>query len=337
MTVINFENSSYEEVRAARERAATQIEYRRLEFIELLYRGYDTEEALEIKLVSRASFYRWVKLFNEQGLSGLTPKRSPGRPRKISEELGVEIVELIRDPEQAGEHHWTALKLHGYLQQSYEVKFSYRTLVRCLHDREIKRIVPRRTPFKQDPELREKFLSELNKLYQNEENNVYFLDESGFEGDPKPRKEWVPPGVKAATHYLGDHIRTNVIGAVAPRTGELLAFTVPYVDTAVFKTFLNHVQQQTLDLRNVYLVLDNASWHTTPSVVWGNIIPVFLPPYSPDLNPIEQLWNHLKSSYLGNKAAKSFDDLENRLCNALLAMIKAPQKIQSLCKPKLAL
>jgi transposase len=337
VTGINFENSSYGEVIAARDRAATQVEYRRLDFFGLLFRGYEAEEAMEIMLVSRASYYRWVKLFNEQGLSGLTPKRSPGRPRKISEELGVEIVELIRDPSIAGEYHWTALKLHGYLQQGYEIKFSYRTLVRCLHEREVRRIVPRRKPFKQDTELRERFLIELNALYQNKKNNLYFLDESGFEGDPKPRKEWVPPGYKASTHYLGDHIRTNVIGAVAPRTGELLAFAVPYVDTGVFQTFINHVRQQTAHLKNVYLVLDNASWHTTTSIEWGEIKPIFLPPYSPDLNPIEQLWNHLKASYLGNKAAKTFDELDERVCNALLAMIKQPDKIRSLCSPKLAL
>lgn len=337
MTGIDFENSSYEEVIAARDRAATQVEYRRLDFFGLLYRGYEPEEAMEIMLVSRASCYRWVKLFNGQGLSGLTPKRSPGRPRKICDELGVEIVELIREPGQAGESHWTALKLHGYLQQSYEVKFSYRTLVRCLHEREVKRIVPRRKPLKQDPELRKQFLLELSALYQNEKNNIYFLDESGFEGDPKPRKEWVPPGHKASTHYLGDHIRTNVIGAVAPRTGELLAFAVPYVDTDVFQIFIDHIKQQTATLKNVYLVLDNASWHTTASINWGNIKPIFLPPYSPDLNPIEQLWNHLKASYLGNKAAKTFDELDERICKALLAMIQQPDKIRSLCKPKLAL
>jgi len=337
VTVINLENSSYEEVIAARDRAATQIEYRRLDFFGLLFRGYEAEEALEIMLVSRASYYRWAKLFNEQGVSGLTPKGPPGRPRKISEELGVVIIDLIREPEQAGEYHWTAFKLYGYLRESYRVEFSYGTLVRCLHRSNVKRIVPRRKPLKQDPEFREKFILELNTLYQNNKNNVYFLDESGFEGDPKPRKEWVPPGHNPATHYLGDHIRTNVIGAVAPKTGELLAFTVPYVDTTVFQTFIDHFQKQTTHLENVYLVLDNASWHTTSGVRWGDITPIFLPPYSPDLNPIEQLWNHLKSSYLGNKAAKSFDELEDRVCSALLAMINAPEQIQSICKPKLAL
>jgi transposase len=50
--------------------------------------------------------------------------------------------------------------------------------------------------------------------------------------------------------------------------------------------------------KTIYLVLDNASWHKTKKLNWYHIEPLYLPPYSPDFNPIERLWQHLKSNYL---------------------------------------
>ena len=126
---INFENSTGEEVLAAMERASTQKEYRRLELIELLYRGYEPVDARKILRISVATYYRWINLFNEQGVSGLTPKPKSGRTSKISEELGAEIVELMKTPSTYGETHWTAIKLHGHLKKEHEIDFSYKTFL----------------------------------------------------------------------------------------------------------------------------------------------------------------------------------------------------------------
>jgi len=305
-----LENSSYEEVRMARDRAATQTEYRRLDFFLLQYRGYDAEEASEIMDISRASYYRWVNLFNEGGVSSLIPHRSPGRPAKVTQELKAELVSLVIEPEKGGESCWTAIKLHGFLKSKYAINFSYRSLVRYLHECEIRQVVPRRMPLNQDQDKRKEFLEILKSIYEDPENNVYFLDESGFEGDPKPRRRWVPKGHNPKTHYLGAHIRTNVIGAVAPRTGELFSYVVPFVDTGVFQVFLDDFNQATSNLENVYVVLDNASWHGSARVNWGKVKPLFLPAYSPDLTPIEQRWNIIKSSYLGDQQASTYDELD---------------------------
>ncbi|MDA8406893.1 MAG: transposase [Deltaproteobacteria bacterium] len=77
------------------------------------------------------------------------------------------------------------------------------------------------------------------------------------------------------------------------------------------------VQDRSLLIRKNILILDNASWHRGDEISWGNFEPVFLPAYSPDLNPIERLWLVMKSEWLSDFFAKSKDQLIDRICLAL--------------------
>jgi transposase len=276
--VFELENATYEEVVAARDRAKTRQEYTRFFLLESVYRGNDLDEVMEILSVSRATCYRWVKRFNDRGIDGLTPKRSPGRPPKIDESLGAKIISLVADPESVQELHWTAVKLHGYLKNEFQAQFSYCTLWRYLYDNDVRFRVPRKMPTEQDSQERQLFLEKLRIAYESPTNSIYFLDEAGFEGDPKPRRQWIVAGKEKPVGYTGDHIRTNVIGSVAPKTGDFFSLIVPYVDQSVFQQYLDHLAKHTRGDNQVIVVLDNASWHKSPSLNWHHMHPLFLPP-----------------------------------------------------------
>ena len=66
--------------------------------------------------------------------------------------------------------------------------------------------------------------------------------------------------------------------------------------------------------RQILLVLDNASWHKPKRLNWHHIKPLYLPPYSPDLNPIEILWKVLKDRFFSDWYAKTLEQLEQRVC-----------------------
>lgn len=99
-------------------------------------------------------------------------------------------------------------------------------------------------------------------------------------------------GSRPTQGYYGGHVRQNVVGAVSPETGQLVSLIVPHCDTEVFQLFLDVMASEVPKKRNkkVILVLDNASWHKAKSLNWHHIEPVYLPPYSPDFNPIERFW-----------------------------------------------
>lgn len=94
-------------------------------------------------------------------------------------------------------------------------------------------------------------------------------------------------------------------------------------------THLQHISELVGPERHVVLVLDNAGWHIAKALkVPGNITLLPLPPYSPELNPIERLWAYLKSHYLSNQVFKDYDDLFEKVKTAWLELDE--QRLQSL-------
>jgi transposase len=74
--------------------------------------------------------------------------------------------------------------------------------------------------------------------------------------------------------------------------------------------------------------MDNASWHKRKTTNWHNWQPMYLPPYSPDLNPIERIWLTMKARWFNNHVCKNEEKLLERLDQAILDVIDNPEKIQ---------
>ncbi|MBK1833622.1 IS630 family transposase [Roseibacillus ishigakijimensis] len=310
---------------------------KRLNAIHLLLCGASFELALAHNAVSERCLQKWIKTFNERGIDGITYKPRSGRPRVLPpESVRQQIIPLIDEPQKAGQDHWTAVKLCGYLRDEKALELSYSTLVRYLHEHDYARRIPRPMPEPPDREQwqnqREAFANELLELLEAPHTRVFFGDEAGFEGDPRPRQRWVKRGSRPTQGYYGGHIRQNVVGAVEPATGQLVSLIVPHNDTKVFQAFLDTMAREVPDEeKDVWLVLDNASWHKSKSLNWHHIKPRFLPPYSPDFNPIERLWQHLKSHYLAGFLTKSGLELADKLEASIRSLLSTPETLQSVC------
>ena len=187
-------------------------------------------------------------------------------------------------------------------------------------------------PAKQDDELRKAYLERFSKLQQDSDVDIWFLDETGIEGDPRPRRRWAKKGSTPTIPYTGNHIRMNVCGMVCPRSGEFIALEFDFMDRVAFQAFLDFANEKIRDYPKRQLVIcDNASWHKVKSLNWGSLEVVFLPPYSPDFNPIERLWLRLKSDYFFDFIAKSHDALIERLDFALSELMTQAKRVTSIC------
>ena len=239
---VNWENTTAEEISIAKRCAPTQQGFIRYQALEFLSKGLTIEETAEYSDRSERTIRRWISLFNESGLDGLALKGYAGQPRKIeAEKFRAEYIPLLLAPEKVGESHWTALKFYGYLREEFHEEFGYSTLLRYLDENEIALRYPRRWPEQQDAKKRKAFLSELSALVSDEANSLWFADEAGFEGDPRPRRVWVKKGSKPKVPYRGNHIRHSVVGAVNPKSGEFFSLVVPHSDRDVFQVFLNEL------------------------------------------------------------------------------------------------
>src|SRR5262245_25511652 len=276
----------------------------------------------------------WIEMFNRGGIDALITKPRPGRPRKAKlERVRDLVVPVLENPAQAGQVHWTGVKLHGYLKEQLQMELGYSTALRWLHQLDFHLRVPQPWPERQNEVDRKNFLEELGALCADEHIQLWFGDECGVEGDPRPRRRWVQPGKRRTVPYLGDHIRQSVMGAVAPQQGQLFSLIVDGVDTDVFQFFLDEMAKAVPKKDGVrqLLILDNASWHKAARLNRHHFELKYLPAYSPDFNPIERLWLRLKADWFWDFIARTPQELTQRLCIALDSFIDDPAKTASTC------
>lgn len=316
------------------EAAPNKRSYVRLNAIRLLLSGQSRKAVCEIFCRTDRMVRLWIEMFNRGGIDALITKARPGRPRKVKlQRLHDLLVPVLDNPAQAGQVHWTGVKLHGYLKEQLQMELGYSTALRWLHQLNYHLRVPQPWPERQNQQKRKEFLEELRLLGADPKVELWFGDECGVEGDPRPRRRWVQPGKTRTVPYLGDHIRQNVIGAVAPQSGALFSLIVDGVDTQVFQFFLDEMAK-TVPAKPGWrqiLILDNASWHKAAQLNWHHLEPKFLPSYSPDFNPIERLWLRLKADWFWDFIARTPDELTQRLCQALKSFLDEPSKTASIC------
>lgn len=311
---------------------------RRLNAIHLLLIGVSFEHVLRNSCRTERCVRLWIERFNTMGIDGLIYRPRPGRPRLLAgDTVRSEILPVVDTPSEAGQLHWTAVKLTGWLREQKGLEISYRTLVRYLHEHDYARRIPRPVPEPPDRDTwlrkREDCAGRLAALLEDPAAVVLFGDEAGFEGDPRPRHKWVRRGSRPTQGYYGGHLRRNVVGAVEPASGRLVSLIVAHCNTEVFQAFLDTMAEEIPPEagRQVHLVLDNAGWHKSAGLNWHHIKPFYLSPYSPDFNPIERLWQHLKGSAMAGYLTNDGEALTNKLLESLQGVLADPKLVRSVC------
>jgi transposase len=140
---------------------------------------------------------------------------------------------------------------------------------------------------------------------------VFAQDESRVGLWPIIRRRLTACGVQPLATVTHAFDNFSLYGAVEPTTGARFFLELPWLNTATFQLWVDHFAQAFPDSFNV-LVLDNGAFHKAKALQWpAHVAPVFLPPYSPELNPIERLWRDLK------------DKLADRVTKTLTALSEA--------------
>ena len=126
------------------------------------------------------------------------------------------------------------------------------------------------------------------------------------------------------------HEYTYAYGAVDVVSGELDSLILPQVNTVCTQIFLDEAGNRHPNHR-IIMVLDGAGWHASHDLTPPpNIRLLSLPPYSPELNPVENLWDELREKFFHNKAFDSMDALEDQLQAGLLDLENDWPRVQSI-------
>ena len=124
------------------------------------------------------------------------------------------------------------------------------------------------------------------------------------------------------------HQYTYAYAAVSVRDGEMDSLILPHVNGQCMQVFIDEVAARHPDDR-IVMVLDGAGWHQgiQPPI---NMRLLKLPPYSPELNPVEHIWDEIREKYFANRVFESLDALEGQLVNALRDMEYDHDRVSSI-------
>ena len=181
----NPENATPDQLRVAMDAAPNKRSYIRLNAIRSLLLGISRATVCHQFCRTERMVRLWIEMFNRGGIDALITRPRPGRPRKVKlERVRDLLVPVLENPATAGQVHWTGVKIHGYLKEQLSLELGYRTAVRWLHELNFHLRVPQPWPERQNQEERKKFQEELRALCADPQVELWFGDESGFEGDP---------------------------------------------------------------------------------------------------------------------------------------------------------
>ncbi|MGB9644887.1 MAG: IS630 family transposase [Stellaceae bacterium] len=123
-----------------------------------------------------------------------------------------------------------------------------------------------------------------------------------------------------------------VFGAVCPLQGKAAALIMPICNTAAMNHHLSEISSQVAADAHAVVILDGASWHNSHGlVVPSNITLLALPPYSPELNPVERVWHYLRSHWLANSVFPSLAEIMDACETAWNRFAADHALIRSLC------
>ena len=116
---------------------------------------------------------------------------------------------------------------------------------------------------------------------------------------------------------------------VVPRVAGAERFA--YADTEAMQKHLDEISRRVARGAHAALLLDRAGWHTTDKLnIPKNVTMIFLPSRSPELNPVENVWQYLRANWLSNSVFETYDDIIDAACDAWNKLTAAPDLIKSI-------
>ena len=159
---------------------------------------------------------------------------------------------------------------------------------------------------------------------------LMFQDEARFGRISDVRHAWDRKPHRPMVRAMVTQEYTYAYGAVSPVDGRFDALILPQVNGQCMQLFLDEIAAR-YPHENVVMVVDGAGWHRSREIrPPENIRLLFLPPYAPELNPQEHLWDELREKFFHNRAFETLDALETHLEGALKNLESNPQRIRSI-------
>jgi len=188
-----------------------------------------------------------------------------------------------------------------------------------------------------------KFRKRLKKFYDESIINIpghvavaqvdiWFQDEARFGQQNTTTRVWAKKGSRPRVVRQQQFQWVHIFGAVCPSTGKTEAIISPYMDTEIMTKHMDQISQATEYGRHALVIVDGASWHNEKTIEdIENVSILKLPPYSPELNPIEQVWQWMRQNELANRCFKNYDDIVEQVSRAWNSFRSSTERVNTMC------
>lgn len=160
---------------------------------------------------------------------------------------------------------------------------------------------------------------------------VWFQDETRVGQQGSSTRIWAIKGTRPRVVRQQQFLSTYIYGAVCPQRQVGAALIMPYANSECMNQHLIEISAQIADDNHAVIVVDQARWHTSNKlIIPDNISLLPLPPYSPELNPQENVWQWIKDKYLANRVFASLDEIVDAAAIAWNKFVENPDLIKSI-------
>ena len=160
---------------------------------------------------------------------------------------------------------------------------------------------------------------------------IWFQDEARVGQKGTLTRVWARIGSRPRPPRDTRYEWAYLFGAVCPRRAVGVGLVMPYADSEAMNLHLAAISQAITPGAHALLVLDGAAWHTSAAVQPpDNITLLCLPPYAPELNPVENIWEYLRQNKLALSIHEQYEDIVEACCNAWNYLIADQQRLVSI-------
>jgi transposase len=315
--------------------------WRRAQAVVLAQQGRTAQDIADALGCSLKAVKNWVAQYNRGGIEALRERPRTGRPRSLAPEQYPRLRQRLDSPPTPEDGVCTlrAADVRRILERDFGVTMGRQAVYDLLHRLGYSDLMPRPHHEDANPEVQEFFkeivveqIDAIAAERPGEEVRVYFQDEARFGTQGTIARVWARKGSRPRRVRQNGREWLYVLMAVCAATGMASALIMPELNTAVVNQFLEQFSNDLPAGVHAVLIWDGAGFHSGKDlVVPENVSLIRLPPYSPELNPVENLWHYLRSHHWSNREYEGYQGLQEEAVRSVCAVCADAEKLKTIC------
>lgn len=297
----------------------------RLLSIAAILEGKKRGDAAKLAGVTVNNIRTWIRRFNENGFDSLSNKKQAGKKSTWTETIEEYLKEKLTKGADFKADQRVVFRLEDLqddLNKKFNIKYGISTIWYKIKKLGFSWISVRRQHPKSNPAAQEEFkkkapeaIEEVKKKHPNKKIEIWFQDEARIGQHGTLTRFWAQTGSRPRVNCSIGFMSAYIYGAICPALGKSSALIFSHVGSGEMTLHLEEISKTVDEDSHAVIIMDRAPWHQSV-IVPKNITILFLPPYAPELNPTEQVWDYMRSNFLSNRVYETIDDVFNACVDA---------------------